>query len=142
MDMVLGLCLVDWQFMWPFALLALACIPMMGFATSLEMKNFLGEDVGDDNAKDETTSPGGIIIETLLNMTTVSALTMEEERYKNFQNALNATEEHYVRDGALQGKKIIWACLLPQLCDISHPITIIFVHRIPCWPLSICSTVD
>jgi ATP-binding cassette, subfamily B (MDR/TAP), member 1 len=77
---------------------------MMGFATSLEMKNFLGEDVGDDNAKDETTSPGGIVMETLLNMTTVSALTMEEERFKNFEDALNKSEEHYVRDGATQGK--------------------------------------
>jgi ABC transporter transmembrane region len=90
--------------MWPFALLALACIPMMGFATSLEMKNFLGEDVGDDNAKDETSSPGGILMETLLNMTTVSALTMEEARFKNFEDALSKSEEHYVRDGFMQGK--------------------------------------
>lgn len=92
------------QFMWPFALLALACVPMMGFATSLEMKNFLGEDVGDDNANDETSSPGGIIMETLLNMTTVSALNMEETRYEDFQHALDSAEEHPVRDGALQGK--------------------------------------
>lgn len=67
------------------------------------MKNFLGEDVGDDNAKDETTSPGGIIMETLLNMTTVSALTMEEARFKNFEDALSKSEEHYIRDGAMQG---------------------------------------
>jgi ATP-binding cassette subfamily B (MDR/TAP) protein 1 len=76
----------------------------MGFATSLEMKNFLGEDIGDDNGKDETTSPGGIIVETLLNMGTVSALNMEEERYKNFEEALSRTDEHYVREGFLQGR--------------------------------------
>jgi hypothetical protein len=35
--------------MGPFALLALACIPLMGFATSMEMKNFLGEDTGEDS---------------------------------------------------------------------------------------------
>ena len=73
--------------------------------TSLEMKNFLGEDVGDDNAKDETSSPGGILMETLLNMNTVSALTMEEARFKNFEDALSKSEEHYVRDGAMQGKR-------------------------------------
>lgn len=99
-----SICRLVAQFMWPFALLALACIPMMGFATSVRMKSFLGEDVGDDNAKDETSSPGGILMETLLNMTTVSALTMEETRFKNFEDALNKSEEHYVRDGAMQGR--------------------------------------
>lgn len=94
---------LSFVFMWPFALLAIACIPLMGFATSLEMKNFLGEDVGDDNANDEIHSPSGIIMETLLNMGTVSALNMEEERYKNFENALDGAEPHYVRDGFFAG---------------------------------------
>jgi ABC-type bacteriocin/lantibiotic exporter with double-glycine peptidase domain len=88
--------------MWPFALLALACIPLMGFATSMEMKNFLGEDTGDDSA-DELNSPGGIVVETLLNMATVSALTLEEERYKNFEAALENDEPNYVREGIMQG---------------------------------------
>ena len=89
--------------MWPFALLAVACIPLMGFATSLEMKTMLGEDAGEENAKDETSSPGGIVVETLLNMGTVSALTMEEERFKIFKEALNNSDEHYVREGFHQG---------------------------------------
>jgi hypothetical protein len=83
--------------------IAFTGIPMMGFATSLEMKQFLGEDVSDDAANDETTSPNGIVVETLLNMGTVSALNMEQERYKNFQNAITATDLHYVRDGFVQG---------------------------------------
>ncbi|KAL3896160.1 MAG: hypothetical protein SGARI_007245, partial [Bacillariaceae sp.] len=131
-------------FMWPFALLALACVPMMGFATSLEMKNFLGEDVGDDNAKDETTSPGGIIMETLLNMTTVSALNMEEERYKNFQNALKSTEEHPVRDGAMQGTQ--YSTGISQICSSCKSsyctVAIVTIDRISCWALSVCATVD
>jgi ATP-binding cassette, subfamily B (MDR/TAP), member 1 len=105
--------------MWPFALLALATIPMMGFATSLELRNILGEDVGDDNAKDETRSPGGIIMETLLNMTTVSALTMEEERFKNFEDALSKSEEHYFRDGAMQGKLLTFEIVIAK-CVSSH----------------------
>jgi ATP-binding cassette subfamily B (MDR/TAP) protein 1 len=88
--------------MWPFALLAMASIPLMGFATSMEMKNFLGEDTNDD-ATDELNSPGGIIVETLLNIGTVSALTMEEERFKNFEAALDHAEPNYVRDGFMQG---------------------------------------
>ena len=95
--------ILSFIFMWPFALLAIACIPLMGFATSLEMKNFLGEDVGDDNAKDETSSPSGIIMETLLNMNTVSSLNLEEERYRNFEQALDGADPHYVRDGFFAG---------------------------------------
>eukprot|EP00529_Nitzschia_sp_RCC80_P007064 CAMPEP_0113481608 /NCGR_PEP_ID=MMETSP0014_2-20120614/22496_1 /TAXON_ID=2857 /ORGANISM="Nitzschia sp." /LENGTH=1474 /DNA_ID=CAMNT_0000375109 /DNA_START=515 /DNA_END=4939 /DNA_ORIENTATION=- /assembly_acc=CAM_ASM_000159 len=95
--------ILSFIFMWPFALLAIACIPLMGFATSLEMKNFLGEDVGDDNAKDETSSPSGIIMETLLNMNTVSSLNLEEERFKNFEQALDGADPHYVREGFFAG---------------------------------------
>lgn len=75
----------------------------MGFATSLELKQMLGEDVTDVAANDETTSPSGIVVETLLNMGTVSALNMEEERYANFQAALTGAEPNYARDGFFQG---------------------------------------
>merc|ERR1719343_474928 len=90
-------------YMWEFALLAIACIPVMGFASSIEMKQMMGEDATEDNKKEEVSSPGGIIVETLINMGTVSALTMEEERYRIFQEAVNNTEENYVRSGLHQG---------------------------------------
>jgi ATP-binding cassette, subfamily B (MDR/TAP), member 1 len=88
--------------MWPFALLALACVPLMGFATSMEMKTLLGADDGGDSA-DELNSPGGIVVETLLNMGTVSALNLEEERYKNFEGALSTSDPNAVKDGLTQG---------------------------------------
>jgi ATP-binding cassette subfamily B (MDR/TAP) protein 1 len=77
--------------MWPFALLAVGCVPLMGFATSIEMKQFLGEDEGVD-AQDELNSPGGILVETLLNIRTVSALTLEKQRYDDYEKALTVTE--------------------------------------------------
>lgn len=67
------------------------------------MKQMLGEDEGVENTQEETSSPGGIIVETLLNMGTVSALTMEEERYKNYQDATKNLNEHYVLDGLREG---------------------------------------
>ena len=88
--------------MWPFALLALACVPFMGFATSMEMKTFLGEDTGGDSA-DEINSPGGIVVETLLNMGTVSALNLEETRFKDFENSLETHGPNAVKDGFMQG---------------------------------------
>merc|ERR1712226_314929 len=95
-DVVTGVVL-SFIFMWPFALLAIGCVPLMGFATSIEMKQFLGEDEGTDSA-DELNSPGGIIVETLLNMRTVSALTMEEKRYADYENAIVKSEPNYKWD--------------------------------------------
>lgn len=95
---------VSFIFMWPFALLALGCIPLMGFATSIEMKQMLGEDEGDDSAtQDELNSPGGILVETLLNIRTVSALTLEEQRANDFEKAISTSQSSYVRDGFMAG---------------------------------------
>lgn len=100
--------IVSFVFMWPFALLALGCIPLMGFATSMEMNSMMGDDDDGSNttpvSPDELNSPGGILIETLLNMRTVSALTLEEQRSKDFERAtIHATQSHYVRDGCMTG---------------------------------------
>merc|ERR1712232_341389 len=93
---------LSFVYMWPFALLALACVPFLGFATSMEMKTFLGKDVGSDSA-DELNSPGGIIVETLLNMNTVSALTLEGTRFKDFETALGSSEPNALKEGFMQG---------------------------------------
>ena len=116
----------------------------MGFATSLEMKQFLGEDVGHDAANDETTSPSGIVVETLLNMGTVSALNMEEERFKNFQDALTGAEPHYIREGFMQGflsGTLTYSCQGALDRDTICPIVsdgLLFRRR----PLNVHPTVD
>eukprot|EP00571_Detonula_confervacea_P016438 CAMPEP_0172302832 /NCGR_PEP_ID=MMETSP1058-20130122/4475_1 /TAXON_ID=83371 /ORGANISM="Detonula confervacea, Strain CCMP 353" /LENGTH=1448 /DNA_ID=CAMNT_0013013465 /DNA_START=173 /DNA_END=4519 /DNA_ORIENTATION=- len=90
-------------FMWPFALLSIGVIPFMGFATALEMKRFLGEDEGGEVVEDGCDSPGGIIVETLLNIRTVSALTMEEQRFKDYEKALERSEGNLIPDSAISG---------------------------------------
>lgn len=101
-SMVIGLA-VSFAYMWPFALLAVACIPIMGAATSIEMKKMMGEDESVDNGQDELNSPGGIAVETLINIRTVAALTLENQRYADYENALDRNGTHYVRDGFLSG---------------------------------------
>lgn len=92
------------QFMWQFALLAIGCIPIMGFATSMEMKKMLGEDLGDDeDGADGQNSPGGVIVETLLNIRTVSALTLEKKRYEDYKRALEREEPNVVKDSFMSG---------------------------------------
>jgi ATP-binding cassette, subfamily B (MDR/TAP), member 1 len=94
-----------YQYMWPFALLAIGCVPLMGFATSIEMKQMLGEDEGTDDKKDEDgkNSPGGVVVETLLNMRTVSALTLEQQRYKDYEHALINSEPNVVMNLLITG---------------------------------------
>jgi ATP-binding cassette subfamily B (MDR/TAP) protein 1 len=92
-------------FMWPFALLAIGCIPLMGFATSLEMKQMLGEDEGSGDAgdQDELHSPGGILVETLLNIRTVAALNLQDQREKDFDRALTEAQPNFIRSCVLAG---------------------------------------
>ena len=49
------------------------------------------------NNQDERNSPGGIIIETLLNIRTVSALSLEFERYENYKDALTQEDPNYMK---------------------------------------------
>ena len=94
---------LSFQFMWPFALVAMGCIPVMGFATSIEMKQFLGEDEGNLDAADAMNSPGGIIVETLLNIGTVSALTLEKKRIEQYEEALGKAESSPGFDAFMSG---------------------------------------
>lgn len=75
----------------------------MGFATSLEMKQFLGEDEGDVNAVDGLSTPGGIVVETLLNIRTVSALTLEQARFEAYEKALLNAEPNFASDAMMAG---------------------------------------
>lgn len=78
-------------------------LQFMGFATLIDMKHFFGEDEGGDTTKEEIQSPGGIIIETLLNIRTVSALTLEEQRFNDYKDALARSEENVVKESAISG---------------------------------------
>ena len=92
-SLVTGL-VVSFIYMWPFALLSIGVIPFMGFATEIEMKTFLGADEGDANrvSIEGLNSPGGILVETLLNIKTVASLNLEKERYSDYCRSLTANE--------------------------------------------------
>jgi len=85
-------------FMWPLALLTIGVLPVMGWAQSLEMEKTMGKD---ETEKDEEvldgSTPGGIAVETLLNMGTVAALTMQDERYNMYEVALGNTDTDWMR---------------------------------------------
>jgi len=105
--------LISFIFMWPFALLALACIPLMGMATSIEMSRLMDEDEF-QKGQDELNSPGGIAVETLLNIRTVCALTLENERLQNYKNALHKEEPNYVLSCFTAGARSGFSMLVNQ----------------------------
>ena len=100
---------IAFAFMWPFALLALASVPLMGFAASVEMSQTFGEDESEEvegkekESLDGLNSSGGIVVETLLNVKTVAALTMEETRLNDFRDALILAQPNMVKDGFMAG---------------------------------------
>jgi len=75
----------------------------MTAATSVEMKQYMGDKESNLDAADELNSPGGILVETLLNMRTVSALTLERRRYKDYENSLLKCEPNYCREAFVGG---------------------------------------
>ncbi len=67
------------------------------------MKHFFGEDEGGETTKEGIESPDGIIVETLLNIRTVSALTLEERKFDDYKDALARSEENVVKESAISG---------------------------------------
>ena len=75
----------------------------MGAATSIEMKKMYGEEDSGGDGQDELNSPGGIAVETLINIRTVAALTLEQQRYIDYEKALDRDGTNYVKEGFLSG---------------------------------------
>jgi ATP-binding cassette subfamily B (MDR/TAP) protein 1 len=89
--------------MWPFALVFIGILPFMGFGAEMEMKMYMTPpDEGDDSVE-EKNSPGGIVIESLLNVRTIAALTMEELKLEEYSAALLQQESHPWRTNCIKG---------------------------------------
>jgi len=76
-----------------------------------DMKTYLGEDTGAKGKNDGKDTPGGVAIETLLNIRTVSALNMEQIRFNDYVKAINSMENNTlwacVKVGSLSGMSIL-----------------------------------
>ena len=94
---------VGFVYMWPFALLFLGILPFLGFGAEMEMKMYYsGEDEGDDEVEDEH-SPGGIVVESLLNVRTIASLSMEEAKLIEYSEALAHQDAHPLRNNCIKG---------------------------------------
>jgi len=80
---------ISFVFMWPFALLCLFSLPAMSFGAEAEMKIYYGED---DVHKEDENSPGGIVVETLMNIRTIASLAIEKQRSDEYKKALKEEE--------------------------------------------------
>ena len=96
--------IVGFYYMWPFALLFLAVLPFLGFGAEMEMRMYVkGEDEEDIDTLDDEKSPGGIVIESLLNCRTVASLTLEDRKLKEYSDALRKENPTPVKTNFLKG---------------------------------------
>lgn len=73
----------------------------MGFGAEVEMRMMMGED--HTETKDDENSPGGIVVETLVNIRTVASLTIENKRSKEYWAALEAEDPTPLRSTLKKG---------------------------------------
>jgi len=92
--------IISFFFMWPFALLTLASLPAMSFGAMAEMKLYMGED---EVHKEDENSPGGIVVESLLNIRTVASLAIEKERSNEYKQALEKEHPSLIKTQILAG---------------------------------------
>ena len=95
--------ILSYIYMWPFALLCTACIPFMAVASKLRRADIVGEDEGAPGATQKMTSSGGILVETLLNMKTVSALALEEKRLEEYAAAIRESQKDVIPSSITAG---------------------------------------
>mmetsp|Transcript_10425 Transcript_10425/g.19043 ORF Transcript_10425/g.19043 Transcript_10425/m.19043 type:complete len:442 (-) Transcript_10425:697-2022(-) len=100
-SVVIGL-LISLIYMWPFALLTLGIFPFMSIGKALEIKAFMGEDE-DETEDPKANSSAGIVVESLSNIRTVAALTIEGKRLEQFEKAMEREDPHPIRTNAIKG---------------------------------------
>ncbi|KAG7369599.1 efflux ABC transporter permease/ATP-binding protein [Nitzschia inconspicua] len=94
---------IGFYYLWPFALVFLGILPFLGFGAEMEMQMYItGEDEGDDTVEDEH-SPGGIVVESLLNIRTIASLTMEEVKLEEYSDALQHQDSHPLWNNFVKG---------------------------------------
>ena len=87
--------------MWPYALLCIACMVPVGYASKLRSRTYEGRD--DGNEADANASAGAIMVETLLHMKTVSALGLERQKIQAFEAAVEKSQLDAGRMSAIAG---------------------------------------
>jgi ATP-binding cassette subfamily B (MDR/TAP) protein 1 len=92
-------------YMWPFALVSLSTIPFVAFATAIEIKTTFGDDEeeSDNKGNDGVGSPGGIAVETLFNIRTVSVLNIQKDRLREYASAFQKPESAEIFTGVKSG---------------------------------------
>jgi ATP-binding cassette subfamily B (MDR/TAP) protein 1 len=101
-SLAVGLVL-SFYYMWPFALLTLAILPFMSFGAYMEMKMYIGEDAAADDKMQGENSSGSIVVETLMSIRTVAALSIERMRSSEYERAINLESPSSLKSNAMKG---------------------------------------
>jgi len=64
----------------------------LAIAAKIRMRSMFGTDLGKNVLSNDSNSPGGIAMETLLNIKTIASLNLERDRYAQFQAVIEKEE--------------------------------------------------
>jgi hypothetical protein len=122
-----------------FAFVALGILPFMAFGEYMQNQQMMGEDEGDILKEAAEGSEGAVVVETLLNMRTVSSLCMEGERIETYSGVLHdKNKTNTLPRNAVKGtfKMCVCVCDLSLLLrnTISQPFPPLIFFRF--WPRS------
>ena len=89
--------MVSFYYMWSFALICHGILPFMSFGAEAEIQMYIGDDEGDIRDEKQKRYSSQIAIESICNIRTVMALTLEEKRSKEYAEALAAEDSTPIR---------------------------------------------
>ncbi|CAB9500444.1 Leptomycin B resistance protein pmd1 [Seminavis robusta] len=97
--------IISFVYMWPFALVCLGILPFMAFGAEMEMAMYNGEDEGDES-DDHKHSSSQIAVESISNIRTVAALTLEPDRLSIYSQSLAEEDPTPIRSNFIKGCSI------------------------------------
>lgn len=100
-------------YMWPFALVSIAILPLKGFAILLETKMLSGIEA-ENGSGQGLDSSDAIATETLANMQTVAALNIECKRCEKYADAVHAEERLLIKNSIVDGASSGLSMLVQQ----------------------------
>lgn len=102
-SLLIGL-IISFFVMWPYAFLCIACMIPLVYASKLRSKTLGGHDEEDESSNTTTNaSAGSIMVESLLHMKTIAALSLQQQKIAAFEAAVEESQKDSGRSSAFSG---------------------------------------
>lgn len=86
----------------------------LAIAAKIRMRAMFGTDLGKNGLANDATSPGGIAMESLLNIKTIASLNLERDRYYHFRAAIDREDGNQIISSLIAGSTSGFGILVQQ----------------------------